>query len=61
MENWLILVFWGAICQFFTKFNLPEPFRPPQDGLQNQVTLLKPLGVLWGFKLANSWPLGVKY
>ena len=27
---------------------------------QTHVTLLEPLGVLWGFKLANSRPCGVK-
>ena len=54
MENW------GAICQFVHHFKLLELCRPSQDDLQNQVTLLKPFGVLWFFKLVKSRPLGVK-
>ena len=56
MENLLILVFWGAICQFVHQIQLPRA----QDCLQNQVAFLKPFGVLRCFKLAKSRPLSVK-
>ena len=39
----------GVNLSIFHQINLLKPYRPSKGGLQNQVTRLKPLEVLWGF------------